>query len=328
MIAVLPVLTVRYPALLPEATAFVAVAGPADAALARAARRSDEPLTLAVFVRHEGHGAMPGLAGLVRIGCIAVVEEVVVEHAQLLGLRLRGLARAELLEPPEATDAALLHARVRVLDAPAPVDPLLRAQLSRVKTRLPSAGLALEASGLAAIMAIMAVEEPGRFADLVAAQLDDLTLAQRLALLTTLAPATRLVLVDRLLDACAPTPTSELGRVWARLREPCDAVPAQASLCARAAQIDAPALHDPRLRHTVEELARARPILVVEVDDSRELEVRRASLSQLTSAMRSLAALRECGGPDDAAVQAEIAASIAFLVAVAESERAEIDRAR
>lgn len=325
MIEALPILTVRYPALLPETTAFVAISGPADAALARAARRSEEPVTLAVFVRQDGHGARPTLDQLMQIGCVAVVEEVVVEHGQLLGLRLRGLARVELLGPPEATDAALLHARVRVLDAPAPVDPLLRAQLARVKTRLPNAGLALDAPDLAALMA---VEEPGRFTDLLAAQLDDLTLEQRLALLTTLAPATRLVLVDRLLDACAPTPTTELGRVWARLREPIDAVPGHASLSARAAQIDLAAVHDLRLRHTVEELARGRPILVVEVDDSRELEARRESLAQLTSAIRSLAALRACGGPDDVAVQAEIAASIAFLLAVAASERLEIDRAR
>ncbi|HEY0137331.1 MAG TPA: LON peptidase substrate-binding domain-containing protein [Nannocystis sp.] len=322
MIESLPVLTVRYPALLPETTAFVAVAGPADAALARVAR-GDPQFALGVFVRQDGVAS--GLTGLMRIGCVAVVEEVVVERGQLLGLRLRGLARAELLGPFEEADAALLRARVRVLDAPAAVDPLLRAQLARVRTRLPNAGLTLDAPELAALMA---VEEPGHFADLLAAQLDDLSLEARLALLTTLAPAARLVLVDRLLDARAPAPTSELGRVWARLREPCDAVPGHASLRARAMQIDVAALHDLRLRHMVEELARARPILVVEVDDSRELEARRESLSQLTSAMRSLTALRECGGPDDAALQAEIAASVAFLLAVASRERAEIDRAR
>jgi len=321
VIEALPILTVRYPALLPETTAFVAIAGPADAALARAARRGEEPFTLAVFVRQDG--ASSGLTGLMRIGCVAVVEEVVVEHGQLLGLRLRGLARVELLGAPDAPDA-LLHARVRVLDAPAPLDPLLRAQLARVTTRLPNAGLALDVAGL---VALMEIDEPGRFTDLLAAQLDELSLEARLTLLTTLAPAARLVLVDRLLDAIAPTPTSELGRVWARLREPCDAVPGHASLRARAEQIDVAAIHDLRLRHTVEDLARARPILVVEVDDSRELEARRESLSQLTSAVRSLTALRECGGPDDAAVRAEIAASIAFLLAVAASERAEIDRA-
>jgi Lon protease-like protein len=307
---------VRYPALLPETSAFVGFAGPADAALARAARRSQEPFILAVFVRQD--------AQLMRIGCAAVVEEVVVEHSQLLGLRLRGMARVELLGDLEP-DGPLLRARVRVLDAPAQVDPLLRAQLARVKTRLPGAGLSLDATHGAAIAS---ADEPGRFADLLAAQLDDLTLEQRLMLLTAVSPATRLVLVERLLDARAPAPTSELGRVWAGLREPCDAVPGHASLRARAGQIDASALRDPRLRQTVEDLARARPILVVEVDDSRELEARRESLSQLTSAMRSLTALRECGGPDDVAVQAEIAAAIAFLLAAAASERAEIDRAR
>ena len=327
MIEALPILTVRYPALLPETTAFVAIAGPADAALARAARRSEEPFILAVFVRHDAHGEPANVARLMRIGCVAVVEEVVVEHGQLLGVRLRGLARAELLDAAEGLvpDGPLLRAQVRVLDAPAPVDPLMRAQLARVKARLPGAGLALDAAALAAIAA---VDEPGRFADLLAAQLDDPTLEQRLMLLTTLAPTSRLVVVERMLDERAPTPTSELGRVWAALREPSNAVPGHASLRARAGTIDTSTLRDLRLRHTVEELARATPILVVEVDDSRELEARRESLSQLTSAARSLTALRACGGADDAAVQAEIAATIAFLLAVASSERAEIDRAR
>lgn len=321
MIEALPILPTRYPALLPEAVAFIPVAGPAGAALARAARRSEEPFTLAVFAHQD--------SGLMRIGCAAIVEDVVVEHGQLLGLRVRGLARVELLGPAEIEGSTIaspvLHARVRVLDAPVPVDALLRAQLARVKTRLPGAGLAIDR---AVGDALEAIEEPGRFTDLLAAQLVDLTISQRIALLTTLAPVSRLALVDRLLDAVAAPPTSELGRVWAALREPCDAVPSHASLAASAARIDAAALRDLQLRHTVEELARGRPILVVEVGDSRELEARRESLSQLTSAVRSLEALRACGGPDDFAVKAEIAAAVAFLLVIASREHAEIQRGR
>ncbi len=325
MIEALPILPMPYPALLPEAVTFLPATGAAGA-LVRAARRSAEPFTFAVFALED--------SGLMRIGCAAVVEQVIVEHGQLLGMRVRGLARVELLGPvegeaplalvsPVAQASRVAQARVRVLDAPAPVDALLRAQLARVKTRLPGMDLALDADALAAIEAI---EEPGRFADALAAQLDELTLEHRVALLTTLVPAVRLALVDRLLDAVAIPPKRELGRVWAVLRDPCDAVPSHASLRARAGDIDTNTLTDLRLRAAVEELARARPILLVDVDDSRELEARRESLSQLTSAVRALEALRACGGPEDADVQAEIAAAVTFVLIVAAREREAIDR--
>lgn len=317
MLAAMPIHLVSFPALLPETTAFLAVTTPADAALARAARRSEEPFTFAAFVRQGD--------AMLRIGCAAVVIEVVVEHGQLLGVRARGLARVELTGPISAA-APLPRAEVRVLDAPAPADPLLRAQLARVATRLYS--LPIDPSSRATLTTI---DEPGRFADLLAAQLEDLTLEQRMQLLTTTDPTHRLTLIETLLAPRTTAPTREFARVWAALREPSSAIPSHASLRARAGAIDTAALRDLQLRHTVDEFARAQPILVVEVDDSRELEARRESLSQLTSAVRSLTSLRACGDPDDpedAGVQAEIAASIAFLLTVAANERAEISRGR
>lgn len=310
MIAELPVLATRYPALLPEGVAFIAVAGPAHAALAREARRASEPLTVAVFAAQDGADA------LMPIGCAAVVEEVVVQDGQLLGLRLRGLARVALSGP--VTGA---RAEVSILDAPPEVDAVLRAQLARVQTRLPAVELDLPE---ATREALGATDDPSRFSDVLAAELADLTLEQRLALLTTLEPGPRLVLVERLLDALPPRPTSALGGVWAALREPCNAVPAHASLRARAQDIDATALRDEPLRRVVEDLARSRPILVVTLDDSAETEARRESLTQLTSALQFLENLRNCGRPGDEATQREISAAMAFLNATAARDRAQL----
>lgn len=322
----LPVLVVRYPALLPEATAFLAVVTAADAALARAARDSEEPFTFAAFMPQDVVDAPASAARLMTLGCAAVVEEVIIKQGQLLGVRARGLARVGLLGEPPVAASGLRDAPVRVLDAHAPAEPLQRAQLARVRTRLAAAGLAIDA----AVGATLAkLEDLGHFADLLAAQLDELTLDERLRLLVTHEPAGRLALVDRLLDARAAAPGREFGRVWAALRGPSVAVPAQASLSARARGVDTAALVDPALRRVVEDMARAEPILVVEVGDSHEREHRRESLTQLTSAVRSLTDLRGCGDAndrEDAATQAEIAAAVALLLTVASMEHEEMSR--
>lgn len=322
VIEALPILTTQYPALLPEGVALIDAAQPHNAALARRARKAEEPLTVAVFVRASGRGGRPGAEDLVRVGCAAVVEEVVVEHGQLLGVRLRGLARVELIEIE--ADGVGLRGQVRVLDAPTAADPLLRAQLARVKARLAGSGLPLEAP---VRDALRDVEDPGHFADVVVASLTEVAMEQRLALLMAVLPGARLELLDRLIAGLAQAPTTELGRVWAALREPAGAVPGHAALRARARDIDLDVLHDMRLRHVIEELRRAQPILVVELDDSREVEARRESLSQLTAALPALQSLYACGGPEDIAVQREISATIGFLHAAAASERAAIEAA-
>lgn len=319
MIEELPVLTTPYPALLPEAVAFIAVARPTNAAVAREARRAGEPLTVAVFAEEGARDDRGGLAGLMTIGCAAVLEEVVVQNGQLLGVRARGLARVELLGPAAA--GPLLRARVRILDAAAAPDATLQAQLARVATRLPAVEHGLADATVAALAAIA---DPSRFADALAAELADVTMEQRLGLLLATDPGTRLVLVERLLDALPARPTSELGRVWAALREPCNAVPAHASLRARAQAIDAASVRDEGLRRLVEELARALPILVVTLDDTLETEARRESLTQLTAAEQFLANLRACGRPGDADVEREIAAAAAFLAATAARDRAQL----
>ncbi|MBL9101147.1 MAG: LON peptidase substrate-binding domain-containing protein [Myxococcales bacterium] len=326
MIEHLPVLVVRYPALLPEGTAFLAVVTAADAALARAARDSEEPFTFAAFMPRDVEDAPASAARLMPVGCAAVVEEVVIKSGQLLGVRARGLARVGLIGEAPVAAAALMRVGMRVLDAHVPAEPLQRAQLARVRTRVAAAGLAIDAAVGARLAGL---DDPGHFADLLAAQLDGLTLDERLQLLVTHDSAGRLALVDRLVDARASAPTREFGRVWAALRGPAVAVPAQASLSARARDVDTTALVDASLRRVVEDMARDEPIRVLEIGDSHEREHRRESLAQLTAAVRSLTALRGCGDPDDredAAAQAEIAAAVALLLTVASMEHEEMSR--
>ena len=327
VIELLPVLIVQHPVLLPESTAFIVITGPADAALARAARRSKEPFTFAAFLRHVPDDEPTEPARTIRlmpIGCAAVVEQVVVEGGQILGIRARGLARVELIADIEPAAGALLQAEVAVLDARAETDDLLRAQLARVRTRVHTLHPPLDAEARAALTEI---DDPGHFADALAALLDDLTLAQRLQLLTTPEPAARLVLVERLLDARTSAPTRQFSRVWFALRSPSTDVPTQTSLRAQARGIDASSLQDPRLRGVVEAMVQAEPGPAVSSADSRELQFRRENLAQLTAAIRSLTALRECASPDDpddVAVQAEISATIAFLFVVAGREHTAI----
>lgn len=325
MLETLPVLVVHYPVLLPEATAFIVVAGAGEAALARAARRSEDPFTFAVFIRQRPSDEPAGPTRLLPIGCAAVVEKVVVEHGQLLGMRVRGLARVQLIGTPRAADGALTEADIVVLDArTSDDDGLLRAQLARVRTRLHAAHPPIEAGARATLVA---VDDPGHFADALAAQFDDLSPAERLQLLTTAEPAARLILAERLLAARTAAPARELGRVWAALRSPIDTVPGQSTLREQARGIDVSALHDPQLRRVVEDIARSEPIPVIDANDDQEQQLRRETLAQLTSAIRSLTALRGCASPDDAedvAVQAEIAAAIGFLFVIADSEHAAI----
>lgn len=320
MIEALPVVTTQYPALLPEGVALVDVARPHNAAVAR--REGEEPQTVAVFVQHAARPGRPAATDLVRIGCAALVEEVVRADGQLLGLRVRGLARVELLELTDEGPA--LAAQVRVHDAPAAPDPFLAAQFARVKARLAGDGLSLEPGVREALAGI---EDPGRYADVLVAGLD-LTLEQRLALLTATWPAARLEVVDRLLGERLPAPTTELGQVWAALRGASNAVPAFSALRERARRVDREALQGAPLRGVLTELARKRPFLVIEGSDNGEVEARRESLLELTTALSVLESLRACAGPEDAGVQAEIGAAQELLRAAAAREHAAIERAR
>lgn len=310
MIEQIPIFTTQYPALLPEGVAMLDAARPHNSAVARR-DPGDEPLTIGVFVQHAARAGRPTAADLVQIGCAAVVEEVVRAGGQLLGLRVRGLARVALLEV--AVEGACLIGQVRVLDAPAPVDAFLAAQFARVRARLAGSGLPVDPE-------LAAIGDPGRFADRVANGLEELTIEQRLALLTATHPAARLDLIDTIIGERAQAPASELGRVWAALRVASNAVPGFSALQARARGVDRAALQDPGLRHTVDELLRRRPILAVDVDDSREIEARRESLLELTAALPTLESLHACAGPVDAAVQGEIAAAIAFVRAAVTRE--------
>jgi hypothetical protein len=312
----LPIFTTQFPALLPEGVAMLDAARPHNAAVARRADPAGEPLTIGVFVRHAGHAGRPVAADLVPIGCAAVVEEVVRERGQLLGLRVRGLARVELLEL--AVEGTCLFGQVRVLDAPVPVDAFLAAQFARVKARLAGSGLSLEPE-LQAVLA--AIDDPGRYADLLAGGLAELSIERRLALLTTTRPSARLELVDALVGERAQAPASELGRVWAALRGASNAIAGFSALQARAQDVDRASVQDPRLGRVVDELLRRRPILEIDVDDSREDEARRESLLELTAALPVLESLRECAGPDDAALEGELAAAVAFLHAAVIRER-------
>ena len=67
----------------------------------------------------------------------------------------------------------------------------------------------------------------------------------------------------------------------------------------------------------------------VDLAGFHEREHRRESLTQLTSAVRSLTDLRGCGDAndrEDAATQAEIAAAVALLLTVASMEHEEMSR--
>lgn len=316
VLAEVPIFTTQYPALLPEGVALLDAARAHNAAVARrAGQPGEEPLTIGVFVQHAAPAVRPAAADLVRIGCAAVVEEVVRVRGQLLGLRVRGLARVELLAVmPDGTG---LVGQVQVLDAPAPVDPFLAAQFARVKARLAGSGLELEAEQRAGLEALT---DPGRYADLLALALAELTIEQRLALLTATRPSARLELIDAIVGERAQAPRTELGRVWAALRGSSNAVPGFSALQARALRVDRTTLQDQALRTAVATLMRSRPVLVIEGDDSREVEARRESLLELTSALPTLESLRACAGPEDAAVQAEIAAAIDFVRAAAARE--------
>ncbi len=315
----LALVTTLFPALLPEGVAMLDAARPHNAAAARRARQAtDEPATIGVFVQHAAHASRPAAADLVRIGCAAVVEEVVQERGQLLGLRVRGLARVELLDV--SSDGAVLLGSVRVIDEATAGDPFVGAQLDRVRARLLDAVIEPELRA-----ALDAQPDPGRFADLLAGGLADLSLEQRLAFLTTARPVSRLELVDQLLHERSPAPASDLGRVWAALRGPLSAVPGFSSLRGRARAIDRATLADARLRDTLDELLRRQPFLVFAGGDSQEQEARRESLLELTTALPTLEALRGLAG-DEPALAREIAAAIAFLHAAAAREHAAIER--
>jgi hypothetical protein len=312
----LPVFTTQFPALLPESTAMLDAARAHNAAVARREPPEGEPTTIAVFVQHAARAGRPGVADVVRVGCAAVVEEVVRGQGQLLGLRVRGLARVELLEL--VVEGACLIGQVKVLDAPVPLDSFLVAQFARVRARLAGSGLALEPE-LAAELA--ALEDPGRWADVLAAGLGELTLEQRLALLTATRPSARLEVIDTIVGERAQAPASELGRVWAALRGASNAIPGFSALQARARSIDRAGLRDAGLRGALDELLRRQPILSIDASDTMETEARRESLLELTAALPALESLRAFAGPEDAAVHGEIAAAIAFLHAAAIREQ-------
>lgn len=283
-----------------------------NAAVARREPPEGEPATIAVFVQHAARAGRPGVTDLVRIGCAAVVEEVVRERGQLLGLRVRGLARVELLDL--AVEGSCLIGQVKVLDAPVPVDGFLAAQFARVRARLTGSGLALEPELQAELAAL---GDPGRFADVLAVGLGELTIEQRLALLTATRPSARLEVLDAIVGERAPAPATELGRVWAALRGASNAIPGFSALQARARQIDRAGVQDARLRGALEELLRRQPILSIDVGDSMETEARRESLLELTAALPALESLHGFAGPEDVGVQGEIAAAIAYLHAAA-----------
>lgn len=312
MIESLPVFTTQFPALLPEATAWLDAARAHNAGVARREPPEGEPATIGVFVQHAARGGRPGAADLVRIGCAAVVEEVVRSQGQLVGLRVRGLARIELLQL--VPEGACLIGQVKVLDAPATPGPFLLAQFARVRARLAGSGLALEPEVLAELAAL---DDPGRWADVLANGLGELTIEQRLGLLTATRSSVRLEVIDAIVGARAQAPATELGRVWAALRGASNALPGFSALQARARLIDRAGVQDAGLRGALDELLRRQPILSIDADDTMETEARRESLLELTSALPALESLRAFAGPEDAAVQEEIVAAIAFLHAAA-----------
>lgn len=316
MIESLPVFTTQFPVLLPEASALLDAARAHNAAVARRELPEGEPATIAVFVQHAARAGRPGVTDLVRIGCAAVVEEVVRERGQLLGLRVRGLARVELLDL--VVEGSCLIGQVKVLDAPVPVDGFLAAQFARVRARLAGSGLALEPELEAELAAL---GDPGRFADVLAVGLGELTIEQRLALLTATRPSARLEVIDAIVGERAQAPATELGRVWAALRGASNAIPGFSALQGRARQIDRAGVQDARLRGALEELLRRQPILSIDVGDSMETEARRESLLELTAALPALESLHGFAGPEDAGVQGEIAAAIAYLHAAAIREQ-------
>lgn len=315
MIETLPIFTTQYPALLPDGVAMLDAARAHNAAVVRRPAPEGEPLTIGVFVQHTARAGRPAGHDLVRIGCAAVVEEVVREQGQLLGVRARGLARVELLEA--RVEGVCLVGQVLVLDAPTPVDAFLAAQFARVKARFAGSGLVLESEQRTQLDAVV---DPGRYADLLAAGLGELTLEQRLALLTATRPSARLELIDAIVGERAQAPATELGRVWAALRGASNAIPGLSALQSRAREIDRARLSDPQLRGALEELLRRRPILAIDAGDSMEIEARRESLLELTAAVPALKSLIECAGPDEDPLKGEIAAAIAFLVAAATRE--------
>lgn len=304
--------TTQFPALLPEAAAMLDAARAHNAAVARREPPEGEPATIAVFVQHAARTGRPAAADLVRVGCAAVVEEVVRARGQLLGLRVRGLARVELLEL--AVEGACLIGQVKVLDAPAPLDNFLKAQFARVRARLAGSGLAREPELQAELAAL---DDPGRWADVLANGLGELTIEQRLALLTATRPSARLEVIDAIVGERAQAPATELGRVWAALRGASNALPGFSALQARARLIDRAGLQDAGVRGAIDELLRRQPILSIDVGDTMETEARRESLLELTAALPALESLRALAGAEDSAVQGEIAAAIAFLYAAA-----------
>lgn len=321
MIEDLPVVTTPYPALLPEGVVLLDAARPHNAAVARRAAQATEPATIAVFVQQAAHVGRPVVGDLVRIGCAAIVDEVVRERGQLLGLRVRGLARVELLEL--GVDGVGLLGQVRVVDESTAHDPFIGPQLARLRARLAGSRLVVEPELQAALDAL---DDPGRYADALALALAEVTLEQRLTLLTNTRPAARLELLDQLVGERAPEPATELGRVWSVLRGPLSAVPGFSSLRGRAHLVDRLALTDPRLRDALDELLRRRPFLVLEGVENLEVEARRESLLELTAALPTLEALHALAGPGDAALGREIAAAIAFLHAAAAREHLAIQR--